>query len=427
MQQQKHTHPIEQLLYHLKSTDHDEAMNQEEPLETIHVYSVRESEEPAENVIDATPQQTKKPSPLFTAVTILFSLCLPLAAILFQLSLLFDPPIATVTIIPTVQTFTLKSTLQLGRVLNPITLSQTGTAPTTGKGHQIARAAAGFITFYNGQFQSVPLAAGTILTGSDGVRIVTDQTAVVPAGNPPTYGQITVSAHAVTAGVRGNIAAYDINQPCCAAAVRAENVSNFTSGQDERNFQTVTKQDIATATTPLKATIAASSRGALQGQLKAGEELVSLPCTPTVTSDHQPGDEATTVTLTVSETCSAVAYNSQALRANATELLTSQAGKKLGAQYRVLGDIQVTSTQATVNQQTPKAVLSFTADGTFVYALNSGEQEWMKHLIAGKTTQEALQRVATLPSIASVAIAWDAQTKLPKDTNLIHLVFIYSS
>ena len=46
---------------------------------------------------------------------------------------------------------------------------------------------------------------------------------------------------------------------------------------------------------------------------------------------EQAGDEATQVQVTVSETCSAVAYNSQELTATATELLTTQALKKLGS------------------------------------------------------------------------------------------------
>ena len=68
---------------------------------------------------------------------------LMLSTLAFQLSLIFHPPIATVIIIPKSQTVTLHATLQQGRVLNPITISQSETTPTTGKGHQDAKQAKG--------------------------------------------------------------------------------------------------------------------------------------------------------------------------------------------------------------------------------------------------------------------------------------------
>src|SRR2546423_15308488 len=140
----------------------------------------------------------------------------------------------------------------MGRLLNPITLSQSATAGTTGKGHQDSTKATGTITVYNGQFTSQTIQAGTILTGADGVQIITDQDAPIPAANPPIFGQVTVSAHAVQAGSKGNIPAYDINSACCFASVLAKNPDNFTGGQDERNFPTVAKADIASTATPLK-------------------------------------------------------------------------------------------------------------------------------------------------------------------------------
>src|SRR5207248_10256245 len=149
-----------------------------------------------------------------------------------------NPPIATVTIIPKSQQVTLNGTLQLGRVLPPLTISQSQTTATTGKGHQPAERASGYITFYNGQFQSITIAAGTILTGSSGVQVITDQDAIIPAGNPPCYGQVSVSAHVIIPGSKGNISAYDINQACCATSVLAKNINAFYGGQDERTYTT---------------------------------------------------------------------------------------------------------------------------------------------------------------------------------------------
>jgi hypothetical protein len=152
--------------------------------------------EPPETAEDCTvPEQ--KPYWLLIPATILLCLVF-LAGPLFLQAL---TPSATVTLIPVEKTVSLTIAIQVHvRALAPLTLMQATTAPATGKLHQDAMRAAGTITFYNGLLSGQTIAAGTVLTGSDGVEIVTDQTAHIPAGTPPVYGQTTVSAHAVLAG-----------------------------------------------------------------------------------------------------------------------------------------------------------------------------------------------------------------------------------
>jgi hypothetical protein len=191
----------------------------QEGIQDIYVLIVREHEEEEENpqVIESTPVFPQKISMMPVFAICCFYPLLIISSLAFQLYCIMNPSIATVTIIPKSQQVTLSGTLQLGRVLPPLTISQSQTTPTTGKGHQDAQAATGYITLYNGQFQNVTIAAGTILTGASGIEVVTEQDATIPAGNPPSYGQVNVSAHAIRPGVRGNILAYDINQACCAA------------------------------------------------------------------------------------------------------------------------------------------------------------------------------------------------------------------
>ena len=247
------------------------------------------------------------------------------------LHVLFFPPLAHITLILKSQEVSATTTLQTGRILAPLTLSQSASVPATGRGHQDPKQATGTITFYNGLFSTQTVSAGTTLTGSDGVQVVTDQDAVISAANPPSLGMATVSAHAVSAGSSGNIAAYDVNQQCCATAIKAVNTAFFSGGQDERNFQFVTKSDIENAAIPLKAAVSQSVTAALQTQLKDNEQLQSLPCAPQVSADHQINEEATSVKVTATLMCSAVAYNQTTLEQQATQLLTTQAFKKLGA------------------------------------------------------------------------------------------------
>ena len=404
-------------------------LENEEP-EAFDVYiepdriTVVKRPEPPVQITEGAPVTTQKTS-LFPAYAVcLFYLVLMLSTLLFQVYALLNPPIATITIVPKTNTVTLSGSLQLGRLLHPITIRESQTVPTTGKGHQDAKSATGFITFYNGEFQSVTIPAGKALTGSSGVSVITDQDAVIPSANlnPPTFGQVTVSAHAINPGLNGNIAAYDINSPCCFASVIAKNPENFTGGLDERNFQTVARSDLDTTAPPLKIAVTQSMHAALQGQLKTNEQLQILHCAPTVASDHQPGQEASHVKVTVSVSCSAIAYDTQALETRATKLLTTQVLTKLATGYSLTGNVQVRVNDATVtNTSQPLVFLSFHAQGTWIYALSPSSQQQITRLIAGKTKLTALQMLRSLPGIEHASISWGDDTRLPKDSKYIHI------
>ena len=226
----------------------------QEDIQDMYVLIVREQEEEVEptQVVDSIPVTPQKPSMLPAYLAMSAYLFLILSTIMFQVWVLFNPPTVTVSILPKSQTVTFTDTLQLGRILSPFTLSQSQTTATTGKGHQSAKVAAGYITFYNGQQSSQTIAQGTVFTGSDGVSIETTQSASIPPGNPSTgYGTATVTAQALEAGSKGNIQAGDVNTPI-ALAVFGKNSQGFTGGQDERDFSTVSTQDINKVSTPLK-------------------------------------------------------------------------------------------------------------------------------------------------------------------------------
>src|SRR5260221_2629974 len=416
----------------------------QEPIQDVYIQYIfieREEEEDEQDIIDSTLTETESdtnvpftppPQPLTKTqardektskhvglfmMSLLLLLCF--ASIALQLHFILNPPIATIILIPKSQTLSLNATAQLGRLLPPTTLSQEKTVPTTGHGHQDARAATGTVTFYNGSNTPQTINAGTVFTGNDGIQVATDRDADMPAANPPIEGQATVLAHALNANAKGNIQAYDINL-AVSSDLTVKNLSNFSGGQDARDFQTVTKQDIANAAAPLKTTLAQSMQGALTGQTKSGEALVTPTCTPTISADHQVGDEATQVKVTLTETCSGVAYDTQELESSATQLLTTQGLKKLGTGYSVLGDVQVTTTTATVTASHP--IIAFSCNGVWVYVLSDKAQEHIKDLIKGKTTQDALHLLASQPGIERVSTSWDVNTKLPKDTQNMHLV-----
>jgi hypothetical protein len=409
--------------------------NQPEDIQDIYVLIVREHEADQTQIVDSTPLVPIQPVPItieygsFLSIYLFvcLSLFLILATLTFQLYCIHNPLIATVTILPKSQQITLSGTMQLGRVLPPLTISQSQSTPATGKGHQNARAATGTVTFFNGLFTQQFVASGTVYTGQDGIAIVTTEDATIPPGNPGTgYGTLTVPAQAVTAGINGNIQPGDITITINNGLLVRNN--QFSGGQDERNFSTVSQQDINKISTPLKISLAKSIQGALQGQLQPNEQLQLLPCSPTVTSDHQPEAEAQEVKVTVSETCSSVAYNSQELQTKATIYLATQAQHKAETGYSLFGTVNVSVTQATVSSTTPHLVfLSFKATGTWIYRLSATAQERIKELVAGKTTQEAQQLLVAMPGVESATIRFSGfgdATRIPKTTGYIHINLI---
>ncbi len=273
----------------------DTSLPDEEELDTIHVYPVEgggilltrtpleDDEAAAPPVIDSQDDYTTTaPGAQIPPLFLLFLLLL----CLFVVGDLADnqvialmTPTATITITPEVRNITFQSTATLGKLLSPITLTESQTVPTTGHGHQDARQAAGTLTFYNGLSTVQQVAAGTLITGQDGSSVATDTFITIPSANPPSLGETSVPAHAVQTGTAGNIQAGDMNATL-SSGLYVKNLAAFTGGQDERDYLLVTKSDRDTAAATLQAKVTASMTAALHGQLMPGQELHPLPCPP---------------------------------------------------------------------------------------------------------------------------------------------------
>jgi len=382
------------------------------------VIEIQPPEEPA----DHTPPK-QKPYWLFIPFTIFC--CSVFLAGSFLVPLL--SPSATITIIPIERSITATKTIKVqGRQLPPLTLMQSITALATGKRHQDATRAQGTITFYNGLFTPQTIGAGTIFTASNGVQIVTTQPTIIPAGNPPSYGQVTVSAHAVITGASGNIPAYDINTACCLTSVLAKNTEAFTGGQNARDYLVVTKSDIDQAVAPLTANLAKSEQAALQAQLQPNEQLFSPSCSKKLLSNHQPGEEATEVQVSVSETCSGIAYLANALHQNAAQLLQQEAIQRLGTGYHPISDLQVSITHATITDHSRGiATIAVKLNAIYVYQLSAGERKQLVHLIAGKTKQQAIQDLLHVPGIEGALVTFKGNAAtIPDDPRRITIVVV---
>src|SRR5205085_3765736 len=127
-----------------------------------------------------------------------------------------------------------------------------------------------------------------------------------------------------------------------------------------------------------------------------GGEALGMPTyTPTAGSNHKVGDEATQVTVTVSEPCPDVAYDTNALREKAIQLLTAKAARDLGNRYNLIGNIQTSILHTTItNKKQVSIMLQVSMKGVWAYQI---DQQQIKALIAGKVQQEASKTLLAQP------------------------------
>ena len=352
---------------------------------------------------------------------------------------------ATVTLVP--ETKTLSTTLTVtalstgtpeqarkqvaARLLSVSSPTQSQTVPTTGTGHAPARVGEGTVTFYNAAPYSQTVVAGTLLTGADGIEIVTAAPAAVPAGNPPTFGIATVPAHAAVIGPQGNIAPLDLNGLCCMAGISVKNTTAFHDGQYAYDYPMVTQADIDQAARPLLATLTPETQASLQAEVHPNERLVGqVGCQPAVTPDHPVGSDASQVTVSVSVTCRAEIYDHEAVVRLVTNALMHEATTTPGTDYALRGTIGTTITSGGASPHAKPGTLTLlvTGEGVWVYQMSTAEQARLTKLIAGLSRQAAVQVLQQQEAshLAAVHIQvtglWASGSRLPADPTHIHLL-----
>src|SRR5258708_31836543 len=154
----------------------------EEPLETVHLYVVRE--------------EAARPS------------LLPVFLALVTLSIL----LVVCTTSPATQPEE-RIAIRVPAVFLPLQVFITSeNVIPTGIKTIPATQAHGTLTLTNGSVISQEMPSGLIFTVKDGVEVVTDAAVFLPAGSAQGFGFATVPAHAMLSGKNGNIASLDIDQ-----------------------------------------------------------------------------------------------------------------------------------------------------------------------------------------------------------------------
>src|SRR5436190_20268170 len=103
--------------------------------------------------------------------------------------------------------------------------------------------------------------------------------------------------------------------------------------------QTIVQSHLHNGQDDLVASLTPQATTGLSKQLHPGEQLVPPVCSVHTTSSKQPGEEATSVMVSVTQTCTSVAYSQESLEQVATALLAQS--QNLSA-YKQVGIVQVT-------------------------------------------------------------------------------------
>ena len=303
------------------------------------------------------------------------------------------------------------------------TQPQAKTVPATGKVTTQGTHATGTISFYNSSTSDFYVAANDTFTDAQGIVIATDSLLRIPAGNPNlgTYGHATASAHAVNVGVSGNLPAGDIaNMQCCGdPAVGVTSTGAFSGGQDPQNFTAVQQSDVDNAANPLKPALLQSALTTLNGLKHTGEQYVSNPsCKTQVMSNPGVGSKATSVTVSITATCSAETYDQASADTIAANLLKAEADKDTGGGYALSGTITTSNASSTVDS-TGNVTLLVKTSGTWMHQFDSALKTSLAKLIAGKSKKDATNILLQQPGIDKVDINGDI---LPTDYTQISIV-----
>ena len=108
-------------------------------------------------------------------------------------------------------------------------------------------------------------------------------------------------------------------------------------------------------------------------------------------------------------------------------MLITEAAKRLGTGYSLIGDTQVTIVHATITHSSQgQAQMLVLATETLVYQITPDIQQHLIHLIAGKPKQQAEALLLQFPGIAGaqITVKGGYQT-LPEDPRNIRIFLVY--
>jgi len=309
-------------------------------------------------------------------------------------------------------------------------LTRQSIVAVTGHQEQQARQARGILTFYNlAEFpQTIP--AGTMATGTSGTSVITNMTAIVPAGNPPAEGSVDIPAYASRSGASGNLAAGDIwLTPCCAnIAINGVVVSNpfaFTGGLDAARYRVVSQHDVDAAAPVLETALEPAVQDTLQQQVPARSQLSTPPqCTSTTHATPPVGSRAEQVEVLVTEVCQALAYDQDVVLQTAVDQFMTENLKQPRRGYKLFPlHAQIVGISVS-DQGSARLSCTVLAQGRWVYQFGQDQLARLKQQLAGLTTAQAQAMLHKEPGVGQVTMQLSGGDTFPTESSQITLLVV---
>lgn len=294
------------------------------------------------------------------------------------------------------------------------------TRNATGVKNVPAMQARGTLSFYSPSSSITPIPAGSMFKDiSSGIQIATNTSFNISIQDSP----LNVSAHTIKAGPIGN---RNYSFYSFGPGITITDPSPFAGGSDAQNYTFVQQSDIYSAKSSLISSYTPNAQQFLQSHVAANQHFVgSQQCQPSPSSNHAPGDQASTVTVTVYFTCTGEVYDMNGARMLATKLLMTQATSNPGSAYSLVGNMMTAILQATPTQG--GASITVQAEGVWVYQFNLTQKQLLAQLIEGMQQQDALnllQKQAGVKQASIHSTGGDTST-LPADAS--HIIIVIQS
>jgi hypothetical protein len=299
----------------------------------------------------------------------------------------------------------------------------------SGVGHIPATIATGNLTLYNSLPYTQTIVSGTVFTDKSGVQVVNDQSFIIPAARPPTEGSVTVLAHSVIPGTKGNISAFAFNDvPCCMAGITVQNRAAFKGGRNQRAYPYVQQSDIDGAVNSEKASLLQQAESMLNAELFQNEQFVNHAdtCTSNSNSDHAARDKVTSIAISVSVTCTNEAFDQQGAELLARNLLVAQSIHDLGPGFALIGKVLTRITKIVLLKAYHDAImLCVSARSIWAYQFSDRTKQLLAARIAGKRSTQAQSILMHQfgVSLADIQIKGKHTEILPSDPEHITVVF----
>ena len=328
----------------------------------------------------------------------------------------------------------------VGAHLLSATTQQTSAATSSGVAYTSGTTASGTIAmsdaivYEQNAFGDLTIYAGSTITGTDGITVITDKTASLCICDP---GSVSIPAHVSSPGAYGNmpVGAFHINASGLTIqkvrwSATFVNSTAFTGGGNGTPYTVVQQSDITAGEQALAPTVRQSALSALNAKVSSSEQWVQTPtCTTTPTTDGTVGKAVQNFHVTVAATCSGEVYDTQAVKTAAAQNLTALAQSELGNAYQLLGAISTTINKVQVaNQQQGTLTISLTSEGTWVAHFTNAQKLHLAQLIEGKSIADAQKLLSQQGGIGHATIAlmhsfwlWN---KLPTDPNKINITVL---